>query len=125
MSVEDLVDLLESRNYSAFREAVDDTSDRILAKLLRVIMNDETLVRHLGRTVEEKNKVLNLELVDYSDKSMALFGDTKEIKDELMTLKLRFNPALTYEGRKRPGWIVSKRNKDSIRKIEKIIEDYS
>lgn len=48
---------------------------------------------------------MNLEIVDYSEKSIAVFGDTRPIKDELKALGGRFNPRLTYEGERRTGWI--------------------
>lgn len=46
-------------------------------------------------------------LVDYSEKSIALFGDTKPIKAKLVACGGRFNPALRpWGGETRvPGWI--------------------
>lgn len=45
------------------------------------------------------------ELVDYSHKSVALFGDTKPIKDLLSAMGGKFNPRLSYKEGKRAGWI--------------------
>jgi hypothetical protein len=50
----------------------------------------------------------NFEIVDYSEKALAIFGDTRPIKDELKALGGRFNPKLTHEGEKQVGWIFSK-----------------
>lgn len=48
---------------------------------------------------------LQFEIIGYSEKAIALFGDTKEIKDTLKDLGGRFNPRLSYNGGKRAGWI--------------------
>jgi ribonuclease BN (tRNA processing enzyme) len=47
-------------------------------------------------------------IVDYSEKAIAVFGDTRPIKDQLKALGGRFNPRLTHEGEKQAGWIFSK-----------------
>lgn len=52
-------------------------------------------------------KNLKLELVQYSDKALAVFGDTIAVKDSLKALGGRFNPALTHNGEKKCGWIFS------------------
>ncbi|MDR2056996.1 MAG: fusion protein [Dysgonamonadaceae bacterium] len=51
-------------------------------------------------------------IVDYSEKAIAVFGDTRPVKDELKALGGRFNPKLSHEGEKRAGWIFS-RSKES------------
>lgn len=48
----------------------------------------------------------NIEKVQYSDKAIAIFGDTKLIKDKLKEIGARFNPFLTHNGSKAPGWIL-------------------
>lgn len=50
---------------------------------------------------------LQFEIVDYSEKAIALFGDTKVIKDTLKGLGGCFNPKLSYNEGKRAGWIFS------------------
>lgn len=55
--------------------------------------------------IVQQTENLQFEIVDYSEKAIALFGDTKEIKDTLKTLGGRFNPRLSYNGNKRAGWI--------------------
>jgi hypothetical protein len=47
-------------------------------------------------------------IVDYSEKALAVFGDTKPVKDRLKALGGRFNPKLTHGGTKQAGWIFSK-----------------
>lgn len=61
--------------------------------------------------------VEGLEIVDYSEKAIAVFGDTKAIKEQLKELGGRFNPALNYNGEKRAGWIFSKKQADKVREL--------
>lgn len=58
-----------------------------------------------------------LEIVDYSGKAIAVFGDTKAIKDELKKLGGKFNPALKHNGEKRAGWVFSKKQADKVRAL--------
>lgn len=61
--------------------------------------------------------VEGLEVVDYSEKAIAVFGDTKAIKEQLKELGGRFNPSLNYNGEKRAGWIFSKKKADEVRNL--------
>lgn len=61
--------------------------------------------------------VEGLEIVDYSEKAIAVFGDTKAIKEQLKELGGRFNPSLNYNGKKRAGWIFSKKKADEVRNL--------
>lgn len=61
--------------------------------------------------------VEDLEMVDYSEKAIAVFGDTKAIKEQLKELGGRFNPALNYNGEKRAEWIFSKKKADEVRNL--------
>lgn len=45
-------------------------------------------------------------LVNYSDKAIALFGDTKAIKEQIKAIGGRFNPFLNNGGQKEAGWIL-------------------
>jgi len=47
-------------------------------------------------------------LVEYSAKAVAVFGDTKSIKDEPKAMGGRFNSRLTFNGKKLAGWIFPK-----------------
>ena len=47
-------------------------------------------------------------LVEYSAKAVAVFGETKAIKDELKAMGGRFNGRLTFNGKKLAGWIFPK-----------------
>lgn len=65
----------------------------------------------------ESVTVEGIEVVDYSEKAIAVFGDTKAIKDQLKELGGRFNPALNYNGEKRAGWIFSKKKADEVKEL--------
>ncbi|MDL2305068.1 fusion protein [Bacteroides sp. OttesenSCG-928-D19] len=47
-------------------------------------------------------------VVEYSAKAVAVFGETRAIKDELKAMGGRFNSRLTFNGRKLAGWIFPK-----------------
>jgi hypothetical protein len=47
-------------------------------------------------------------LVEYSAKAVAVFGETRAIKDELKAMGGRFNNRLTFNGKKLAGWVFPK-----------------
>ena len=53
-------------------------------------------------------------LVEYSAKVVAVFGDTKSIKDELKAMGGRFNSHLTFNGKRLAGWIFSKSQEQQL-----------
>lgn len=65
----------------------------------------------------ESVTVEGLEIVDYSEKAVAVFGETKAIKEQLKGLGGRFNPSLNYNGEKRAGWIFSKKQADKVKEL--------
>jgi hypothetical protein len=56
-------------------------------------------------------------IADYSEKAIAVFGDTKPAKEQLKALGGRFNPKLTHEGEKKAGWIFSHSKRDELKKL--------
>ena len=56
------------------------------------------------------NSVNSIQILDYSDKSFAVIGDTKKIKDSLKSLGGAFNFRLTCGA----GWIFSKTKKETV-----------
>ena len=56
-------------------------------------------------------------IVDYSEKALAVFGDTRPIKDYLNALGGRFNPKLAYQDEKRAGWVFSKTKEQELRNL--------
>ena len=69
-----------------------------------------------AETVEAAS-VEGLEIVDYSEKAIAVFGETKEIKEQLKEFGGKFNPSLRYGEGKRAGWIFSKKQADKVRAL--------
>ena len=61
----------------------------------------------------------NIQMKEYSDKSLIIYGDTKPYKDLLKELKGRYNSNLRVDGEKVSGWIFSKKHKE---KLEKLIQ---
>jgi len=59
-------------------------------------------------------------IVDYSQKALAIFGDTRPIKDQLKALGGRFNPKLTHDGQKKAGWIFLKSKENELKNLLKI-----
>ena len=57
------------------------------------------------------------EIVDYSQKAIALFGDTKPIKELLMAMGGKFNPRLTHNGAKRAGWIFQQSKREELQTV--------
>ncbi len=66
-------------------------------------------------TVTADLSVFNLEIVEYSEKAIAVFGDTKPIKNVLKDLNGLFRANLTYKGERRAGWIYSKKQEQKVR----------
>lgn len=69
---------------------------------------------HLS-TASEHFATLKLEIVEYSEKAIAVFGDTKPIKDVLKGLNGLFRANLTYKGERHAGWIYSKKQEQKVR----------
>ena len=57
------------------------------------------------------------EIVDYSQKAIALFGDTKPIKELLMAMGGKFNPRLTHNNEKKAGWIFQQAKREELETI--------
>lgn len=96
---------IENFSYTAGQE------DNIHVKGLQSIPKPEN--SSTTKQVQEADN-LQFEIVDYSEKAIALFGDTKEIKDTLKDLGGRFNPKLSYNGSKKAGWIFAKAKREAL-----------
>ena len=56
-------------------------------------------------------------IVDYSEKALAVFGDTRPIKNRLLAIGGRFNTKLTHKGIKTAGWVFSKLKEQEVRSL--------
>lgn len=62
-------------------------------------------------------------LVDYSEKSVAVFGDTKAIKEQLAAMGGRFNKYLTQNGQKCAGWVFPKSKEPELKQLIKLDQE--
>lgn len=56
-----------------------------------------------------------MKIINYSEKALALVGDTQPIKEQLKALKGVYNPNLTVDGQRTKGWIFSRKREAEIR----------
>jgi hypothetical protein len=63
------------------------------------------------------NNVKGVEIVDYSEKAIAIIGNTIPIKDALKDVGCKFNRFLTVNGERVAGWIASKKIQPKIELI--------
>ena len=99
MSLKDLIDLHKSEKFE-------------MKHIKSVSKFEEPIIK------QEQNK--NIELVKYSDRSYALFGEgTINIKDQLIVLGCKYNRFLTdpKTGQKRQGWVFPIGKLDKIKEI--------
>ena len=80
---------------------IQQMSDEQLQKLI------QSLDTPTKKTNSEPISSSGFKIVNYSDKSVAVFGDTKPIKDQLKQMGGRFNPFLVNPdtGQKESGWV--------------------
>lgn len=66
-----------------------------------------------------KKTTPKFQIVNYSEKSIALFGDTKPIKEDLKSLGGRYNANLRPFGEdsRVPGWIFPKKCESAVREL--------
>ena len=83
-------------------------------------MHRDNTAQHGFDIVKEKQEkkcdcteVQGIKIFDYSDKAIAVIGDTRSIKDTLKSLGGRFNARLSCGA----GWIFSKRMEDKVRNV--------
>ena len=60
---------------------------------------------------------MSIQIVNYSEKSIAVLGDTKPIKDHLVALGGKFNPSLTWKEERVSGWIFVLSKKEEVKKV--------
>lgn len=99
-------------------------SERKVATKKAINAEVKEVVRAKAATKEKepiKKTTPKFTLVDYSEKSIALFGDTKPIKEELKKLGGRFNINLRPfdEDNRVPGWVFPKKCREDLLKLIK------
>lgn len=76
--------------------------------------NHESQIAQPTIKKEPRNIVNDIILIDYSEKAIAVIGNTYEIKEALKNLGGKFNKFLTVEGEKKAGWIFNKSQADKV-----------
>ncbi len=57
---------------------------------------------------------MDFTIVDYSEDSIALFGDTRPVKEKIKYIGGTYNPALNKDGRMAAGWILHKKARGQL-----------
>ena len=60
---------------------------------------------------------MSISIVNYSEKAIAVFGNTKEIKDHLLSIGGKFNPSLKQNEERVAGWIFPSSKREEVKKI--------
>ena len=60
---------------------------------------------------------MSLNIVDYSEKAIAVFGDSTPYKINLLNLNGKFNPSLRQNDQRQAGWIFPKTKKSEVEKL--------
>ena len=102
------------------RKSKDYRNRESIINAFALLAGEETNIRVNVRNMTDTASAPvtgNYLIVDYSPKAIAVFGDTKLIKDRLKALGGRFNPNLTHENAKKTGWIFSKSKEQQVRNL--------
>lgn len=80
----------------------------------RLVLDVSEVKKEAESPIIEKPEIKagEIQIIDYSEKAVAVIGDTKTIKDKLKELGGKFNPRLTCG----PGWIFAKSNFEEVQK---------
>jgi len=110
-----------SRNFQQLYVELNHLSTTALRGQLKKAKGDDEYIISLilstrGNKVDTAPKVVmpTVEVVIYSEKAIAIFGETKPIKEALKTMGAKFNPFLQRNGVKTPGWVASKKQQAII-----------
>lgn len=125
----DVCDYMQSYNYDDSDGMIDYFNTNFYSEVYIGAWNKpyEVKTAKAARIKErDENKEINkngeLEIVDYSEKAVAVFGDTKPVKEKLNELGGRFNPRLNYNGEKRAGWVFPKSKRLELESMLKGID---
>lgn len=127
--INDMNDFMDSYNYDDSDSMIDYFSTNFYTHVSVGKWDKPYEIKKDKQARIEKNKTVqtiqtpvsitnnDLIIVDYSEKAIALFGDTRNIKDELNDIGGRFNYSLTYKDQKQAGWIFSKKKAPSVKSL--------
>ena len=110
----------DQKKFSKFWED-EDRNRMSLSEILKMYKEEQKpQLKHIEPISNFQKEEKDIELVQYSDRSYALFGEgTRKIKEQLKSLGCRFNPFLTdpKTGQKRAGWIFSINKLDKVKEL--------
>lgn len=137
--INDMNDFMNSYNYDDSDSMIDYFSTNFYThvsvgkwdKPYEVKKNKQARIEKnkTGQTIQTPVTITDNDLiiVDYSEKAIALFGDTRNIKNELNDIGGKFNYSLTYKDKKQAGWIFSKKKttllKALLSKLQRLEQD--
>lgn len=104
-------------NFYLFEEVAGIEDWKEIHKTARLKAPEKSKDVAVSEPVDPSN--LNIEVVDYSDPSYAIFGDTKPLKDRIKEIGGRFNKFLKRGSETCAGWVISKkgRSPEEIRNL--------
>ena len=90
--------------------------------VMQYIYDDsDGMIDHFDRNIYDHYEIGRydkpFQIIEKKEKAIAVFGETKELKDQLKEIGGRFNPSLKYNGGKRAGWIFSKKQAGKVYEI--------
>lgn len=99
---------------------VDNSDNRLNAQDVALIwLRDLDLSKKEEKMSQSEEKSVEIkgeyQIIDYSEKAIAVIGDTKAIKEQLKELGGRFNPRLSCGA----GWIFSKKKENELKELLK------
>ena len=95
-----------------------DQKALLLAKLMEELKPASKPARKTASKPASK-PASEVKLINYTEKSIAVIGDTKPIKDKLKKANGRFNMWLKVNGEVQPGWIFAAKHKAEVTKLIK------
>ena len=110
----------EERQKILEKRKKQEKKQKELEKLQKVIDKKKNKIKTSEPDIQQEKPVQtnsNIEIIDYSDRAIAVIGDTYSIKDQLKELGARWNSGLTINGKKTKGWILSKRKKSDVENL--------
>lgn len=105
-------------NFYAFEKVAGADEWQFIQKQARITASQSTSTKEQASTPELTEGV---EVVTYSEKALAVIGDTKPFRARLKELKGRFNPGLTVNGIRRAGWVFSVKSYESAEALRQAI----
>lgn len=119
--VDKIASMFEDRHFNGmddYEEFVSSDFIELFGGLGYVFCERETAAEPItpakpSETKESAEPVNGLQVIDYSEKAIAVIGETKAVKDRLKELGGRFNAKLSCD----PGWIFSKTKRNDLKAV--------